>query len=401
MEGQELLEVRGAGVRGAGVRGANPDLYSETEYPFVAGWSPLQALTDGRWMTIRAGSATEVYDLRSDPREEHDVAVAQPAVAAAMAARAAALHGSAAAGARAISPDAQERLRALGYVASSATPTSTAGAPNPASRIATWNAFEDALSSLNAHRPDALPALRRLAAANSDAPVIQMTAARAMKDAGQTDAALTAYRHAAARWPTDALLLHDLAVVARDAAAAATGPKAAALHDEATRADQAALTLAPDSAAAHNGLGLLAIDAGKAGDAVKAFERAAALDSNNAPYWANLGNARRAAGDRAGAEQAYRRALEVDARTADAANGLGVLLVEANRPADAAPWFERAIAAAPDLVEARLNLGIALQQSGQAARAADAYRLVLSAHGTHPREKDAAAKLLAAIGAAR
>ena len=141
--------------------------------------------------------------------------------------------------------------------------------------------------------------------------------------------------------------------------------RAAALRDEAMRADQAALTLTPGSAAAHNGLGLLAVDAGRAADAVKAFERATAIDSNNASYWTNLGNARRAAGDRAGAEQAYRRALDVDARAADAANGLGVLLVEANRPADAAPWFERAIAAAPDLVEARLNLGIALQHGGR------------------------------------
>src|SRR5262249_29983342 len=29
-----------------------PDLYAETEYPRVAGWSPLQALTDGRWKAI-------------------------------------------------------------------------------------------------------------------------------------------------------------------------------------------------------------------------------------------------------------------------------------------------------------------------------------------------------------
>jgi choline-sulfatase len=396
MKGRPLIEVRGAEVRGAG-----PDLYSETEYPRVAGWSPLQALTDGRWMTIRAGAATEVYDLAKDPREEHDVSASQPAVATAMAARADGLHASAATGTRTISPEAQERLRALGYVASTPSAASTAGAPNPASHIATWNAFEDALSALSAHRSDALPALRRLAAANPDAPVIQTTMARAMKEAGQSEAALATYRQAAARWPTDPLLLHDLAVAARDAAAQAQGPKAASLREEAARADQAALTLAPDSAAAHNGLGLQAIETGRTADAVKAFERATALDSGNASYWANLGNARRAAGDRAGAEQAYRHALDADARTADAANGLGVLLVEGNKAAEAVPWFERAIAASPDLVEAHLNLGIALQQSGQAPRAADEYRRVLAAHGSHPREKDAARTLLAAMGASR
>ena len=372
MTGRDLLDM----VR------LKPDLYSETEYPRVAGWSPLQALTDGRWMAIRAGAATEVYDVRADPREEHDVASAQASVAAAMTARADAIHASAAAAnGHAISPDAQERLRSLGYVASSAQPGPASGAPHPATRIAAWNEFEEALSALNTRRPDALSMLRRLAAANTGAPVMQTTFARALKEAGNVDAALATYRRAATRWPTDAGLLHDLAVAARDAATAATGARATALRDEALRADLAALTLDPNSAAAQNGVGLLAIDGARAADAAKAFERATAIDSNNASYWANLGNARRATGDRTGAEQAYRRALDVDARTADAANGLGVLLVEANRPADAAPWFERAIAAAPDLVEARLNLGIALQQSGQIARAAEEYRGVIAVSG--------------------
>jgi len=406
MTGRDLLAPRGAdsaAVRGAGCDPTGcGDLYSETEYPRVAGWSALQALTDGRWMTIRAGGATEVYDLQSDPREEHDVAASQAAVASAMSARAGAIHASGgSSAARTISPDAQDRLRSLGYVASAAPTSSTSEGPAPATRIAEWNTFEDALSALAAHHPEALAVLHHLSSANPDSPVMQTTYARALKDAGQLDAALAAYRAAAKRSPTDPMLLHDLAVAAREAAHAARGPRAAALRDEATRADQAALTLAPDSAAAHNGIGLLAIDDGRAAEAVKAFERAAALDSNNASYWANLGNARRATGDRVGAEQAYRRALEVDPRTADAANGLGVLLVEANRAAEATPWFERAVAAAPDLVEARLNLGIALQSAGNAGRAADEYRRVLSARGSHPREKDAAGKLLAAMGATR
>jgi hypothetical protein len=75
--------------------------------------------------------------------------------------------------------------------------------------------------------------------------------------------------------------------------------------------------------------------------------------------------------------------------------------VEANRPGEAAPWFVRALNAAPDLVEARLNLGIALEGAGNASGAAEAYRYVLSARGNHPREKDAAKKLLAALGAVR
>jgi choline-sulfatase len=373
------------------------DLYSETEYPRVAGWSPLQALTDGRWKMIRAGSASEVYDLEHDPGETHDVAAAQSAVSSAMAARADAIHGAAVASARTISPDAQERLRALGYVAGTAQPAAGTAAINPRTTTGAWTAFEDALAALNAHRPSAVDGLKALAAAYPDAVVFQTTYARALKDAGRPIAALNVYRQAARRWPTDAVLIHDLAVTARDAAAAADGPLAESLREEAARADQAAVAIDPHSATALNGLGLLAIDAGRPADAATSFERAAAIDPNNASYWTNLGNARRAGGDRARAEQAYRRALDVDPRYADAANGLGVLLVEAQRAGDAVPWFERALAAAPDLVEARLNLGIALEQSGDVSRAADAYRAVLKTAPHDARERAAAAKLLTAL----
>ena len=125
MKGRDLL---GATVRlkadTTSAVNSGIDLYSETEYPRAAGWSPLQALTDGRWMAIRAGGTTELYDLQSDPRQEHDVAAAHPAIAAAMAAKAQAIHASAAASASTIAPEAQERLRALGYVASSTAPRS-------------------------------------------------------------------------------------------------------------------------------------------------------------------------------------------------------------------------------------------------------------------------------------
>jgi choline-sulfatase len=405
MKGRDLLggtgRIGGTGRMDGTVGTA--DLYAETEYPRVAGWSPLQALTDGRWMAIKGGSATAVYDLQSDPREERDVAPAQPSIAAAMAARIDSIRqrGAGSSG-RAISSDAAERLRALGYVASTSPPASGDGGLHPASKIEAWNQFEDALAALNArHAEAAVATLATLAAANHDAAVFQTTYARALLESGQKARALDVYRQSAKRWPTDPLLLHDLAVAARDAAGRSDGAAARILLDEAVRADQAALVVSPKNAMAHNGLGLLAIDRGRPQDAVKEFEQATTIDPNNAAYWANLGNARRAAQETAGAEQAYRRALEVDARTADAANGLGVLLVEAKRSAEAVSLFERALAAAPDFQEARLNLGIALQQSGQNARAEEVYRQVLAGPARYKREREAAAHLLAALGSAR
>jgi arylsulfatase A-like enzyme/Tfp pilus assembly protein PilF len=412
MKGRDLLsEVRlkpdttdgGSGrvERSGGVR-LQPDLYSETEYPRVAGWSPLQALTDGRWMTIRAGSAMEVYDLKTDPQQLQNLAPAQSSIATAMSARIDTIRASAGAAAkREASPEARERLRALGYVASTASPENLANPANPAKMIGVWNRFEDALSALNAHRPNALGLLEPLAREHPESPVFQTTAARALKDTGNAAKALAIYRSAARRWPADAALLHDLAVAARDEAQTATGAAALALREEAARTERAAIALDPNSATAHNGLGLVAVDEGRAQNAAIEFERAAAIDPNNASYAANLGNARRASGDRAGAEQAYRRALEIDSRTAEAANGLGVLLVEAHRPAEAIPWFKRTLTAAPEFVEARLNLGIALQEAGDTRGAAEMYREVLKAPPRFTRERGAAAKLLTALGSAR
>src|SRR5439155_17897159 len=78
----------------SGTTGGGPEIYAETDYPRVAGWSPLHALTDGRWKTIRGRSSTEVYDLARDPAEEHDLAAAQPGTGRSMAARIDAIRSS-------------------------------------------------------------------------------------------------------------------------------------------------------------------------------------------------------------------------------------------------------------------------------------------------------------------
>lgn len=393
------------GVQGHDLLGALPrtseEAYAETEYPRVAGWSPLQALTDGRWMTIRGGRSAEIYDLQADAVEEHDLSLSQGGLVRRMSARMDAIRATSAQprADRTLSAEAADRLRALGYVSGSSSAAPAGNAPNPAQTIGAWNEFEDALALLNLRRPGAFAALQRLAAAHPESMVFQATLARALKDQGQTARALAAYRDAVRRWPREATLFHDLAVAARDAASAASGRTTAGLRDEARRAEEAALVLAPADAAAHNGLGLLAADDDRTSDAVREFERATALDPNNASYWANLGNARRAGRERAGAEQAYRKALAADAGAVDALNGLGVMLVEEGRAGEAVTWFEQAIAASPDFVEARLNLGIALQQSGQTARAAEAYRGVLASRGPYAREKTAARKLLGSLEA--
>jgi arylsulfatase A-like enzyme/Flp pilus assembly protein TadD len=367
-------------------------VYAETMYPRVMGWSGLTAIVEERWKVITPeGAASELYDLANDPAEQQDASAKRPEIVQAASARLTEIAAAQTASPpSAASAEAQERLRALGYVSAAPRPAA-AGRPgvNPASRIAAWVAFEEAVEQLNTGRPaPALASLGALHRANTGAQVVATTYASALSAQGRHREALAIYRRAVETWPGDSMLFHDLAVAAGRAG----------LRAEAARAEQAAIALDPKNAAAHNGLGLLLVEDGRADDARQSFERATAADPSSAEYLANLGNARRASNDRAGAETAYRAAIAADPASANGLNGLGVLLVESGRAAEAVAMLERAVAADPGLWEARLNLGIAHQTAGNLEAAAAAYRAVRAAPARFASERKAAAELLAAMG---
>jgi arylsulfatase A-like enzyme/Tfp pilus assembly protein PilF len=392
-----LADLAGTLLQAAGVRvpdgmrsgplGQGGEAYAETIYPRAAGWHALSVLAFDQWKVVLSPEA-ELYDLRADPAERHDLAGEKLATVAAARRRITELAGAAGAEARTAAPgDAAERLRAPGYVPGGGAAIDDA-APNPVRGIAAWNTFERLLSRLaGGDARGALPELTRLARHYPDAPVFQATYARALKETGRPLAAVELYRRLVSRWPRDAALYHDLAVAAQ----------AAGMPAEAARAEQASLALQPSNAAAADGLGLLLMDRGATADAVRAFERATEDDPSNAVFWANLGSARRAAGDLTRAEQAYRHALDVDPRAAAAANGMGALLLQQKRAGEAIAWFERALAGSPRFAEARLNLGIACQESGHTDRAIEAYRRVLADAAPGSREYGAASQLLGAL----
>jgi choline-sulfatase len=363
------------------------EAYAETQYPRTAGWHDLAALAFDRWKLVISSEA-ELYDVTADPAETRNLASQKPALVEGARKRLMDLRRAKAPdAASAVSSDAAERLRALGYVSGTAAPANDT-APSPAKQIAAWNTFERELSRLSGgDARGALPGLAKLARTYPDAPVFQATHARALKDTGRAAQAVETYRRLVARWPGDAAMYHDLAVAAT----------AAGMPAEAVRAEQAALTLEPTNASASNGLGLMLVQEGRTADALKAFERAVSDDPTNPAFWTNLGNARRDAGNPVGAEQAYRRALDADPRSTDAANGMGVLLVQGKRAAEAIPWFEQAIAGSPRFVEAMLNLGIAYQETGNREKARETYRRVLAEASPGSKEHRAATDLLASL----
>ena len=93
-------------------------VYAESMYAKRFGWAPLRMIRDGNLKYIDA-PRQELYDLRTDPLEERDLANALPATVAAMRARLADLAAEAPsqrAERAALEPETLRGLAALGYV---------------------------------------------------------------------------------------------------------------------------------------------------------------------------------------------------------------------------------------------------------------------------------------------
>ncbi|MBE3071906.1 MAG: sulfatase-like hydrolase/transferase, partial [Acidobacteria bacterium] len=224
------------------------EAYAETLYPEAAGCSPLYALASGRWKYIGGPAVPELYDLAADPGEQRDVTPDHRPVADAMGSRIAAITSRGVASVpTALSRDAAERLRALGYVA--ATPATAApggsAAPSPTTLVRNWERFQQAVADLAAGRRDrALNALADLVRAHPDASLFHANYARALDESGNPHGAVDTYRRALARWPQNTTLLHGYAVAARDAD----------MRDVAMKAEEAVLAIDPTDAAAQNGI---------------------------------------------------------------------------------------------------------------------------------------------------
>jgi choline-sulfatase len=151
-----LLDLTGAaadGVDGQSLAAAIasqrvPDhaVYAETMYPRLHfGWSDLASVVDGRYHYIRA-PRHELYDMTADPGERANVADAKSATASALAAALVRITaGAAPAQPAAADSDVKERLRALGYTASSPVlPPSGAALPDPKDKIAAYETLRRA-----------------------------------------------------------------------------------------------------------------------------------------------------------------------------------------------------------------------------------------------------------------
>lgn len=376
------------------LRGGEPasaDIYSETEYPRIFGWSGLSALRRKSLKYIEA-PRPEIYDLARDPNETRSLADAR-APRADLAAAIAAFHRETVAPEKPATADRESaaKLASLGYISGSPSASERLALRDPKDVAGAFRGFEDAHWDLVGGRVETARS-KLLAALRSDPdnPVFLDSLGLAYRRLGDFDAAIRSYRRAVELSPGDADTRYDLAVALKEAGRI----------DEAFSAAQDALTHDASRPDTLGVLGIALLAKGKPQEALAQFDRAAALDPRDARTENNRGNVLRELKRPAEAEAAYRRAIALAPRYADPWNGLGALEVEDRRFAEAVASFDRAIALAPEDHEARLNRGIALEMAGDLPSAESAYRDFLAAAANDPhfaRERQVASRLIARL----
>ena len=142
----------------------------------------------------------------------------------------------------------------------------------------------------------------------------------------------------------------------------------------------------------HN-LGVIGLQTGHTGGAIKLFEQAIICQPDYADAHANLGVAFKRENRLDEAANAYRRALEIDPEIAEAHSNLGNILKELGRYDEALESYESAILCAPKLADAHSNLGTLLQEMGRYRDAVEAFEHAFAL-------KPGAPEIMANLGAA-
>lgn len=381
--GPSSVTLDGRDIAPALRRGEEPspgDLYAESEYPRIFGWSGLASLRR-RHMKYISAPRPELYDIVRDPGES--VNLFDPSQGRSdLDQKLSLLRKEARAPAPLPAGSADEtiaRLASLGYIGG--VPPSTEPSKedrarkDPKEMVSAFRAFEEANWEVQAGRFGAAVAmLEPLVPVDPENAVFRGLLAQAHRGLKNFPRAVRLYREAVAASPADSEARYNLAVTLQEAGRPA----------EALVAIVESIQRDPRRPEAHSVLGIALAAAGKPAAALAEFDLAVRLDPRNPAAHNNRGNVLRPLGRLSEAEAAYRRAIALAPAYAEPWNGLGALEVERSNPAAALPFFEKALALAPAYHEARLNRGIALETLGDTRQAVDAYRDFLDAAGNDP-----------------
>ena len=355
----------------AGTSGKEP-AYSETFYPFSSfGWSPLHALENGRFHYIDAPKP-ELYDLEADPGETNNIAAGQPATVAVLQEKLKALlarnpFGKQEAGTGTnLTPDAQAKLRSLGYFGFRAAVSSEMlnhGLPDPKDKLWEFNAILKAQDAYEQQRDgDAGALLQQVQEKDPQLYVIPFLLGESALKHEKWDGAAKELQRCLELNPNfdNAMtgLARALAKLGRD--------------EEARNWLDKALESNPQNYRAWYQKGLLDAQKDPAG-AQAAYEKTVTIQPNFSAGQRELGMSLFGQKNYALAATHLEKAIELGLDDARTHNFLGICYNRTNRTAKAVQQFEAAIKLDPKLAEAHLNLAFAHQLLHQNKAAHEEY----------------------------
>jgi choline-sulfatase len=345
--------------------------YSETFYPLSSfGWSPLHALESERFHFIEAPKP-ELYDLETDPGETRNIANEQPATVAVLREKIQAqlahnpfARQNVAAGN--LSPDAQEKLRALGYFGfrAAVSPESLKqGLADPKDKLWEFNAILKAADAYQREDDDQAEAL--LTEVQQKDPKIYVIPFMLGESALRRQ-----------NWERAADQLHRCLELNPNFDNAMTGLALALAKlgraDEAKNWLNKAVQSNPQNYRAWYQIGLLEAADDQAA-ALAAYQKAIAIQPNFSPGQRQAGMALFQQKDYAGAAIHLEKSLSLGLEDAKLHNFLGICYSQTGRISKAVREHQRAIEIDPKLAEAHLNLAYAYQRIGKITQAKAEY----------------------------
>ena len=349
---------------------SNQAAYSETFYPFSSfGWSPLHSIESEKYHYIEAPEP-ELYDVKADPAEQNNVASSQPATLAVLKQdlqnRISSRPFSAGHDSGNLSPDASEKLRALGYAAyRSPLPVEALkeGLADPKDKLWEFNSILQAQDTFRAAQFDkGRQILEEVAKKDPQMYVVPfLLGEAALRQERWSDASAALKRSLELNPDFDeamTALAHSLHAQGNDQEAKTWLEKAVAVNSENYRAWYELGTLEARS---------------DPQNALAAYRKSVSIQPSFARGQRDLGILEVGQKQYSSASEHLQKALALGLDDAHLRNFLGIAYAQTNRLDESVENLKEAIRQDPNLAEAHLNLGFAYQKLHEGKAAKDEY----------------------------
>lgn len=357
-------------------------IYSESHYASQHfGCVVLRCLRVGRYKYIEAPKP-ELYDLAQDPGEAQNIYARDRLRASALVERmkrVVSQHSVPTQAAnKALTSEAEAKLRSLGYLAGGGSAVRGPGA-DPKDRIADFEQYGRALILAGSGSViEANGILERLHAKYPEVTDLSMSMALNLQRLGRHNQAANGLREVARNDPRSARAHYNLAVSLNQLGQI----------DEAVRELEAALAIAPHYTQASELSGLIWLQKKDPMRARQYFQQVLATDPQNFAARYNLGALETVQGNWGEAEANLAAALAARPDSPEALNALGSLHLRQGELEKAAAAFRRTVQLKPDFAAAHYNLGLVLRKQNRPDEAAKEFRLALEADpGFQPARK--------------